>query len=332
MLFGLLLLVAMIAPTPAPAARAASQSPVELWPAVIHQGGAFAVLPSDLPTFTGSGLTLALTNHIPPEGTADIAGGAVRYIDPRVTNLLSQHLGKYHCGTSSAPCPISPADRQAFLDAVQRELTKQHDNPKVVGYDILDDYMGNVPRLLADVNSLIAADNQSLPVPRATICGFGGTLDYHKPGLPDGTFVRDFASLQHFEKRELLNFSPAACDMVTLYIYSLGHHAPLSDYSMSALLPVMLGDLRAHGWNQAQTPLLGSPQTWEGTPPTAAQVREQTAAFCSSGAVSIVAFSWHNFPSSGPNAEPELANSNDMRAGLSAGVQDCQQIWTAGHA
>jgi hypothetical protein len=93
-------------------------------------------------------------------------------------------------------------------------------------------------------------------------------------------------------------------------------------------MPEMLAELRLRGWDPATTPLIGSPQAWEGVPPSAAQIREQTAAFCAYGAQSIIAFTWRNFPPTGPKAEPELANSPSMRAGLSEGMQDCRQIWS----
>jgi hypothetical protein len=329
-LLGLVLVVGFSWSSVATSAQGASTSSPSIWAPVLHQGGAYAVLPADIPTFVGAGLTLALTNKIPASPSVDPSHGKVRYIDPRADSYLYQYLAKYHCSRSVAPCPISAGDQQAFLGAFQQELVRQHNNPSVVGYYILDDYLGNIPGLLAQVHNLIAVDNQTLAAPRPTICGFGGTLDFNKPGLAPGTYELDTASLKHFNDLELLNFTPKACDMVTLYIYALNHRAPTSDFSMKLVMPLMLTDLRAHGWDPAQTPLLGTPQTWAGIPPTAAQVRLQTSAFCSFGAQSIIAFTWHNFMATGPNASPELANDAGMRAGLSQGMQDCQHIWSAG--
>jgi hypothetical protein len=76
--------------------------------------------------------------------------------------------------------------------------------------------------------------------------------------------------------------------------------------------------------------LIGSPQAWEGTPPTAAQIRRQSDAFFADGAVDIIALTWHNLASTGPKALPELADRADLRSGLSEGVQDCESIWSGG--
>ena len=172
-LLGLVLIAGLSSSSAATSAHGAITSSPGIWSPVLHQGGAYAVFPEDIPTFVGAGLTLALTNKIPASPGVDPSHGTVRYIDPRADSYLYQYVAKYHCSRSVAPCLISAADQQAFLAAFQKELVKQHNNPSVVGYYILDDYLGNIPGLLAQVHSLIAADNQSLAAPRPTICGFG---------------------------------------------------------------------------------------------------------------------------------------------------------------
>jgi len=294
---------------------------VRRWPLVLHQGGAYAVFPPERRLFEQTGLTLALTNHIERPGD-----GRTRYIDPRVANLEERFFGHYQCHSSTAPCPVDSADEQAFLAAVRHEIAKQHHNSSVVGYYVLDDYIGNIAGILEQVHAMVAADNLTLAHPRPTICGFGGSLDFQAAD-GSGHYEHDFASIGHFARQELLNFTRTACDMVDFYIYSFAHHAPVSDFSMQWTMPVMLAELRLRGWDPATTPVIGSPQAWEGVPPTAAQVAEQTAAFCAYGAQSIVAFTWRNFPPTGPQAEPELENSPEMRAGLEAGMQDCRRIW-----
>jgi hypothetical protein len=320
------ILAALPATSPATAlAGVPALTAADPWPLVEHQGGAYAAYQSDLPLFEQTGLTLDLTNHI-----SDPGDGVVRYIDPRAVNLEWLYFGKYRCNFQPAPCPVSQADEQNFLTAFQAELDKQHDNPAVVGYYIIDDYLGNISGVLQKVHAMVQADNGTETYPRPTICGFGGSLDYHDRNAPPGRYEKEYASLSHFSKLELQNFSPSGCDMVDLYIYSLSHRAPVSDYSMAWTMPAMEAAMAQHGWSSAATPLIGSPQAWEGTPPTAAQIRRQSDAFCADGAVDIIAFTWDNFASTGPRAEPELANSPSMRAGLSGGVQDCQSIWSGG--
>lgn len=304
------------------AATGVSVASPDRWPLIQHQGGAFAVRFGETAAFERTGLTLDITNQI-----SDPGDGRVRYLDARAGNLEERYFGRYRCNFTPTPCPVAHADEQAFLAAFQKELTKQHGNRSVVGWYILDDYPGNISRILQKVHAMVAADNATEPNPRATVCGFGGSLDYHDRHAPAGTYEKEFASLSHFARLELQNFSPRACDLVDLYVYSLSHRAPTSDYSMAWTLPAMIAGLREHGWNPATTPLIGSPQAWEGTPPTAAQIAAQTTAFCAYGAQSIIAFAWHNFPSSGPLAEPELADSADMRRGLVTGVQACRRIW-----
>jgi hypothetical protein len=256
-------------------AGTASATAIGPWPLIAHQGGAYAAFQADLPAFEQSGLTLDITNKITNPGD-----GVVRYIDPRAVNLEWLYFGKYHCYATRNPCAVSDADKQAFFNAFQAELNKQHGNPSVVGYYILDDYVGNIPDVLQKLHDMIALDNATAANIRPTVCGFGGNLDFHAKNLLPGVYEREYASLARFSKLELLNFRSTACDVVDLYIYSLSHRSPVSDYSMHWTMPAMLSALRQHGWNSALTPLIGSPQTWEGVPPTAQQVRTQTAAFC----------------------------------------------------
>jgi hypothetical protein len=229
------------------------------WPLVEHRGGAYAAFASDLPLFEQTGLTLDLTNHI-----SDPSDGVVRYIDPRAVNLEWQYFGKYRCNFQPAACPVSQTDEQNFLTAFQAELDKQHDNPAVVGYYVIDDYLGNISGVLQKVHAMVQADTRTEAYPRPTICGFGGSVDYQDRNAPAGRYEKEYASLSHFSKLELQKFSPGACDMVDLYIYSLSHRAPVSDYSMAWTMPAMEAALAQHGWSSAATPLIGSPQAWGG--------------------------------------------------------------------
>jgi hypothetical protein len=278
--------------------------------ALRDRGGAYAVLPKDVQAFLATpGMSLDLTARV-----EDPAPPGIAYLDAKPLKIWRPYAQQLHCKLSVSACPISAADQSTILAAVKARAQAAAANPAVVGFYVLDDYTGNVLPLLEKIHQALSTYAPGKPV----VCGFGGTLDFAAPG---GGYQRDYASLAQYERRELLNYSPRACDGVDLYIYSLGKHAPSSDYSMARLLPVMLGALRAREWNSSL--LIGAPQAWEGVPPSAAQVEQQTAAFCKAGAKAITAFTWDNFS----DGEPELANSPQLRAGLSAGLRDCQSIW-----
>jgi len=278
--------------------------------ALRFRGGAYAVLPKDVQAFLATpGMSLDLTARV-----EDPAPPGIVYLDAKPLKIWRPYAQHLHCKQSVSACPISAANQSTILAAVKARAQAAAANPAVVGFYVLDDYIGNVLPLLEQIDRVLSTYAPGKPV----VCGFGGTLDF---AAPRGGYQRDFASLAQYERRELLNYSPRACDGVDLYLYSLGKHAPSSDYSMTRVLPVMLGALRARGWDSSL--LIGAPQAWEGVPPSAAQLEQQTAAFCKAGATAITAFTWDNFS----DGEPELANSPQLRAGLSAGVKDCQSIW-----
>lgn len=305
------------------------------WSLLLHQGGAYQLTGSGTSAFRATGLTLALTNNrsVPSgyeqvgDGTRYPVGNGVRYIDPDPMFFVSDYvLAKYpSCRAVTTPCPISAADRTYMLDHVKKLLAAARDQPSVVGYYILDDYPGNIVGLLEQVHALVAASNRELATPRPTVCGFGATLDFRAaPGQP---FTPATLERNEYQNVELLNFSPKACDIVTLGVYARDGE-PDSDFSMNRLMPFLLGALRRHGWDPAREPLFGTPMAWGSLAPTVSQLRTQTAAFCGAGAQSIVAFTWANFPP--PGALRELANDARLRAGLVEGLKACQGIWNRG--
>lgn len=305
------------------------------WGDVLHQGGAYQLTGSGTAAFTATGLTLALTNNgTVPSGYSLVGDGVrfpendgVRYVDPDPMFFVSDYvLAKYpQCVAVTTPCPISAADRDYMLSQVRRILAYDQAQPSVVAYYILDDYPGNIVGLLEQVHALVAASNRALATPRPTVCGFGATLDY-RPG-PGQPFIPATFERQKFENVELLNFSPKACDIVTLGVYARDGE-PDSDFAMKSLMPFMLSALRRHGWDPAREPLFGTPMAWGATPPTESQLREQTGAFCGAGAESIIAFTWANFSPLG--SVSELSNDASLRAGLVEGLKDCRTIWDGG--
>jgi hypothetical protein len=75
-------------------------------------------------------------------------------------------------------------------------------------------------------------------------------------------------------RRRAHEFHPLGCDAVAPYPYAHGVGPAQDDgidWAMTDLLPYMLDHLRARGWDPAQQPLIGIPQTFrlaDGTTPT----------------------------------------------------------------
>lgn len=312
-----------------------AHDPQTQWSQLLHQGGAYQLTYSGTSAFRAIGLTLSITNDgaVPPvpsgyeqagKGTRFPEGNGVRYIDPDPMFFVSDYvLAKYpSCRAVTTPCPISAADREYMLDHVKKLLADDRNQPSIVGYYILDDYPGNIVGLLEQVHALIAASNRTLSNPRPTVCGFGATLDFRSaPGQP---YMPATLERNQYENVELLNFSPKACDIVTLGVYARDGE-PDSDFSMTNLMPFLLGALRRHGWDPSREPLFGTPMAWGSVAPTEGQLRTQVAAFCNAGAQSIVAFTWENFLP--PEQLRELANDAKLRTGLVEGLKSCQSFW-----
>ena len=99
---------------------------------------------------------------------------------------------------------------------------------------------------------------------------------------------------------------------------------------MSELLPYMLGELQARGWDHTRQPLIGLPQAFRfgaALCPSASDVAAQTAAYCAAGAFAIIFHAWND---SYPGAKAQLFNAPDLRHGAAAGLDQCRALWS-GH-
>ncbi|HSW98104.1 MAG TPA: hypothetical protein VLF89_09840, partial [Candidatus Saccharimonadales bacterium] len=178
----------------------------------------------------------------------------------------------------------------AHLKAVQN-------NDQIVAYWVLDDWSkdGTAKTALQQINALIHQYTPGKP----SICGFSGN---------SGNYAG-----------KTKNFSPTGCDMVDFYIYPQSS----SGYSLNTIFPDLIAGLKAQGWNIADNPLVGSPLSYGGangyTTPTAAQVEEETKAFCTKGATSLI---YYDF-GTGTNG----SNNAGIQQGIKAGVADCKAIW-----
>jgi hypothetical protein len=254
----------------------------------------------------------------------------MRYID----NYLWQEIstGCHEDFSNGATC--SRDREQKVLGAIRKHLADTANDTALIGYWILDDYPGaDIRPLLEKVHALVISANQASGTARAAICGFGGSLDSKSWGIN-----HDFAPDRAVGfMRFVVNFDPKACDIVALYPYATGrvsNHSDI-DWSMRGILPRMLQALRARGWDQQRQPLIGIPQTFGGrrrdapwlyyVVPDAADVATQSAAYCSAGAIALLAFTWHS-AKSGERAE--MVNSPDLVDGLQRGAERCRTYWS----
>jgi hypothetical protein len=218
-------------------------------------------------------------------------------------------------------------DENALLASVTTHLKQVKDNPLIIGYWVLDDWVswdaGSARQILIKIHHLI----QQYTPGRPAICGFGGLLTSdHISGWSD--WVAD-------------NFSPQGCDRVGLYIYtpSLSDTTPtLSpdtfDWSMSTLLPAMFASLQRREWDISKEPLIGIGQAFGGPiagtdrywiTPTAKDIEIQSRSFCEHGATGIVFYGWDD-SEFGPTTQTPM-NNPGIESGIRNGIAVCKQDW-----
>lgn len=205
-----------------------------------------------------------------------------------------------------------------------------------MAYWILDDYPGgDISPVLEKMHDMIVASNNdpASSFPRPTLCGFGGQILPLRDKHPTPTD----SHMSYFAK-SLTNFSASYCDMVALYPYAANSGTGINDpsqfdWSMKYLLLEMFKELQDHGWDSAVEPLIGMPQAFgysNFVAPTETDLVTQMTAYCNSGAVSLLVYSWDDgYPSAvpdGPSSEP--VNTPYMRAGISQGLRECQRYWS----
>lgn len=299
-----------------------------------HFAGGFGIYTApDAQSAAAAGVTAAFVY-----GSADPATAAALAAQglPRVEAKLWSLLLRYECARLTRmaqtwqPCggQDTIATEEELLGDVAAYLRSVQHDPRVVGYWILDDWPvsdpGGARALLLAITRLV----HQLTPGRPTICGFGANFG---PGRGGG-FAPELAA----------NYSPGACDMVALFIYSSSVSdptiAPSSfDWSMGNVLPQAERELRARGWNGAKAPLIGVAQAWGGErvdvpglyeiAPTAAELAEQSASYCRQGAAGIVYYAWSD--STVANMETP-ANSVQLAQGVQQGIAACQRVWARG--
>ncbi len=208
----------------------------------------------------------------------------------------------------------------ALLAAVSRHLRAVQSFDIVGGYWVLDDWPDSDPGGATSVLTAIHGLIQQYTPGRPAICGFGGAL------LPVGS------KQSGWNDRRASNFAPEACDMVGLYLYARSGTVGPYDWSMSALLPVVLDSLRRRGWDMHKEPLIGIPQAFGGNvggatwpTPLATDIAAQSRAFCTHGATGIMYYAWSNSGTTALSIFPW--NSTDITRGIRQGISACEQIW-----
>ena len=301
------------------------------WSMLWHRAGAFdvgtaghdlAAMQAEVAQATDLGLRLAVNGYVGRDSPVE---------ETAVDHDLSL-VDTYPWGRIAAACGAAARDQtcqlsQDQLGTIERQVrshlqvTRKDDS--VVAYWVLDDNPGDVRPAIELIHRLVQEDTLSGRVARPTICGFGGDLDSSQQSLADSRAAFDAA---------LSNFTPLGCDAVALYPYARGQVAADLDtgvdWAMTDLLPYMRDQLRQRGWDAAQQPLIGIPQTFrlpDGAVPTDASVATQTGAYCAGGASAILFYAW-NDSWSGPKAE--LFNAPGLRSGAASGLANCRAVWS----
>jgi hypothetical protein len=233
----------------------------------------------------------------------------------------------HHSGRIWCPRDFYPdMTEDKFLSLVQTRLDEIKDLSYIKGYWVLDDQpawdIGYSKRLLATVHDMIASTTPGRPA----VCGFGGFINANAKGSWNPAIATAFSSRY--------------CDMVAFYIYSnsyLTSSPPSSDafdWSMQSIVPEMMAELKAQGWNQDKQPLIGITQTWAGPRkdlggaytemlPSPANLKQQYLSFCKDfHAQGVIGYTWHD------NTVDGLPDTNATLAeGVREGNQTCQDYW-----
>ena len=266
------------------------------------RGGWNLNTPELVSSAAAAGVTVAFLYNPPPDPASALGEALSRHQMPVVSAEISQLVSKYECtrthtvapkpsqGRHADYCDVNPGyTRDRLLSDVRAVATRDRNDPRVLGYWVLDDTptwdFGSLREVLEEIRKIVP---EELP----TVCGFSAGLlangkDVWEPGLAE-------------------NFTPRGCDIVAPYIYSDSHDSdspplPNVDWSMSKLLPKIKTSLVENGWDPARQELLGVGQAWAGRKtsngavtdaPSPADMYKQAEAFCQAGATGISWYAW----------------------------------------
>jgi hypothetical protein len=301
-------------------------------------GGFNIDTPEQAANAAADGIQVAFEYGQPPSEQS-ILGQKLEALHMKVIDgYISSYLHYYECHRTSVlhPSLLGPhqycqedtepslTDENALLTTIVTHLKEVKNNPLIVGYWVLDDWVqwdaGSARSILGKIHQLI----QQYTPDRPAICGFGGSIGlYHRYGWED--WVAD-------------NFSPQGCDEVGLYIYtsSLPDTTPVIspdayNWSMEGILPTMFASLQERGWNITKEPLIGIGQAFGGpikntdrywVMPNADDIEIQSRSFCEHGATGLIFYAWDDSGYDSTTQTP--MNNKDIENGIKRGIAACK--------
>ncbi len=308
-----------------------------------HISGGFSIdTPEEATQAARDGVQVVFQYGQPPTENDEL-GKKLQSLHMKVIDgYISSYLYYYECHRTHTVKPPPPWDtnpcttdshpelnsENALLANIAHHLQQVKNNPLIIGYWTLDDWVswdaGSAQPLLIQIHHLI----QQYTPGRPAICGFGGSMELQQ-GYGWDDWIAD-------------NFSPQGCDEVGLYVYasSLPNSTPAAspddyDWSMSQLLPAMLASLQQRGWDIAKEPLIGIGQAFGGpkahtdsywVTPGAKDIEAQSRSFCEHGATELAFYSWDD-PAYGPNTQSPM-NNTTIDVGIQNGIAACKQYWS----
>ncbi len=310
-----------------------------------HLVGGFTIdTPDRAARAAANGIQAAFEYGQPPAEDS-VLGQKLQSLHMRVIDgYISSTLHYYECHRIKVLNPSLPEwtqycqrdyypylnDEHVLLGSIAAHLRQVKENPLVIGYWVLDDWIswdaGSARQILIDIHKLI----QQYTPGRPAICGLGGGY------IGQGTTYRWIDWVAD-------NFSPQGCDRVGLYVYtpSLPDTTPMSspdtyNWSMSGLLPTIFASLEKRGWDIMKEPLIGIVQAFGGprartnlywVTPTAKDIEIQSRSFCEHGATGLAFYGW-NDSEFGPTTQTPM-NNTEIEIGIQRGIAGCKHYWSA---
>ena len=305
------------------------------WPELTGRAGPYGGLATDADAraMTADGFNLAVLSAPSAVVVKPLREAGVKYIDAHLWRLLFDVCQQQYAAAAAAgqarSCAIAPLEQATILAQAATYLKLVEREPALAGFWTLDDYpQGDVTPTLRGLRELVQQSNARSGFHRPAICGVGGSLDF-KRHLEDSAFTRD----RRYFDQAMGNVSPAACDLVGPYFYgsASANDARLIDWSMTELAPYVQAALRSRGYPAAAQVMVpvahafshqGVAGATSYVKPEADDLTGQMRAYCDSGAIAMLFFTWQS-----PDAERSYANDPDLRDGVRKGRLGCVKVW-----
>ena len=305
------------------------------WPDLVGRVGPYGGIktPDDARRMLADGLRLAVLSGTSSDVLKTLEDAGAKRIDTRLWSLLLEVCRRQYDIETAArqplACVVSTMDQDLIATQASTYLRQVERDPALVGYWTLDDYPhGDVTATLQRFRDLVQQSNTRSGFERPTLCGVGGQLDFKR-----STDDRSFSLDRRYTDQALQNVSPAGCDLVAPYFYGIAStdDARLIDWSMRELLPYFLRALRARGYDRPSQVMLPIAHAFSShaagsasyyVTPNPDDVATQMQAYCESGAMSILFFTWQS-----ADADRSYVNDATLREGVQKGRASCTQVW-----